>query len=152
MLHLNEVVDVMGQGKNLTTVIQMARAVPNTMYEMYGTTKTGLAKNRSAFVKLIAAQIEAINWMNDPRNADQVAQLATIVGDTKASLLNSMAQYRALNFWSSGDAALPQRNIENTIKAQVAAGNVPSGKAPSYQQIVDLSVYADAKKLVSGTP
>lgn len=151
VLHLNEVVDVMGQGKKLTTVIRMARAVPNTMYEMYGTTKADLAKNRAAFVKLIAAQIAAINWMNDPRNADQVAQLATVVGDTKASLLDSMAQYRALNFWSSTDAALPKANIENTIKAQVAAGNVAAGKAPAYQQIVDPSVYADAKKLVSGT-
>ncbi len=152
VLHLNEVIDVKAQGKTLTTAVKMSQAVPNTMYEMYGTTKSNLAKNRSTFVKLIAAQIATINWMNDPKNADQVAQLATVVGDTKAELLNSMAQYRALNFWTSTDAALPQTNIDNAIKAQVAAGNVKADKAPTHSQIVDLTVYADATKLVSSTP
>lgn len=150
VLHLNEVVDVQDQGKRLTTSVRMAKAVPDTMYEMYGTTKTDLARNRQAFVKFVAAQIATIDWMNDPRNADQVAQLATVVGDTKASLLTSMAQYRSLNFWSGTDAALPTKNIDNTIKAQIAAGNVKADKAPKYGQIVDLSVYADARKLVSG--
>jgi NitT/TauT family transport system substrate-binding protein len=151
VLHLNEVIDVKAQGKTLTTAVKMSQAVPNTMYEMYGTTKSDLAKNRSTFVKLIAAQIATINWMNDPKNADQVAQLATVVGDTKSELLNSMAQYRALNFWTSTDAALPQTNIDNAIKAQVAAGNVKADKAPTHSQIVDLTVYADATKLVSST-
>jgi NitT/TauT family transport system substrate-binding protein len=149
VLHLNEVVDVKGQGKALTTAVRMSQAVPNTMYEMYGTTKANLAKNRSTYVKLIAAQIATIKWMNDPRNADQVAQLATVVGDQKSALQNSMAQYRALNFWTSTDAALPQLNINNAIKSQVAAGNVPAAKAPTYQQITDLSVYSDANKLVT---
>jgi NitT/TauT family transport system substrate-binding protein len=128
----------------------MSKAVPNTMYEMYGTTKANLAKNRQTFVKLIAAQIAAINYMMNPKNADQVAQLATVVGDKKPDLLNSMSQYRALNFWTSDGPALPQLNIENTIKSQVAAGNVKAAQAPTYKQLVDLSVYTDAAKLVSG--
>jgi NitT/TauT family transport system substrate-binding protein len=149
VLHLNEMVDVKAQGKTLTTAVKMSQAVPNTMYEMYGTTKANLAKNRSTYVKLIAAQIATIAWMNDPKNADQVAQLATVVGDQKSDLLNSMAQYRALNFWSSDGAALPQLNIDNTIKAQVAAGNVKANQAPTYQQLTDLSVYTDANTLVT---
>ncbi|HEX5401656.1 MAG TPA: ABC transporter substrate-binding protein [Pseudonocardiaceae bacterium] len=152
VLHLNEVTDVNAQGKKLTTAVKMSQAVPNTMYEMYGTTKANLAKNRQAYVKLIAAQIATIKWMNDPKNSDQVAQLATVVGDQKASLLNSMAQYRALNFWSSTDAALPELNINNTIKSQVAAGNVKANQAPTYAQITDLTVYADAAKLVASNP
>jgi NitT/TauT family transport system substrate-binding protein len=150
VLHLNEVIDVQAQGKQLTTAVKMSKAVPNTMYEMYGTTKANLAKNRQTYVKLIAAQIAAINYMNDPKNADQVAQLATVVGDKKPDLLNSMSQYRALNFWTSDGPALPQLNIENTIKSQVAAGNVKAAQAPTYKNLVDLSVYTDAAKLVSG--
>lgn len=149
VLHLNEVVDVQDHGKPLTTAVNMAQAVPDTMYEMYGTTKQDLAKKRSAFVNMVAAQIDAINWMNDPRNADQVAQLATVVGDTKDELLNSMAQYRTLNFWSSTDAALPQTNIENTIREQVEAGSVKPNQVPTFGQLTDLTVYDDAKKAVS---
>jgi NitT/TauT family transport system substrate-binding protein len=149
VLHLNEVVDVTSQGKKLTTAVTMATAVPDTMYEMYSVTKTNLAKKRDLYVKLIAAQIATINWMADPKNADAVAQYATVTGDKKADLLNAMAQYRTLNFWTTTDAALPQKNIDNTIHGQVAAGNVKAAQAPTYNNIVDLSVYADAAKLVA---
>src|ERR1700759_1967918 len=46
VLHLNEVYEVTGQGKALTTAIRMSAAVPDTIYEMYGTTKTNLANKR----------------------------------------------------------------------------------------------------------
>ncbi len=151
VLHLNEFVDVQSQGKKLTTVLKMSQAVPDTMYEMYGTTKSELAKKRPTFVKLIAAQIATIAWMNDPKNADAVAQYATVTGDKKKDLLSAMAQYRAINFWSSTDAAMPQKNVTNSIQGQVAAGNVKAAKAPKYSDIVNLSVYADARKLVSKT-
>jgi NitT/TauT family transport system substrate-binding protein len=147
VLHLNEVFDVTAQGKNLTTAVTMSQAVPDTMYEMYSATKNNLAKKRPLFVKLIAAQIATINWMADPKNADAVAQYATVTGSKKADLLKAMAQYRAINFWTTGDAALPEKNITNTIAGQVAAGNVKAAKAPVYKDIVDLSVYADAAKL-----
>jgi NitT/TauT family transport system substrate-binding protein len=148
VLHLNEVVDVQQQlKKQLTSAVKMSQAVPNTMYEMYGTKKSDLAQKRSAFVKMIAAQIATINWMNDPANATKVSQLATVVGDPQSVMLNALAQYRQINFWSATDAGIPQSNLDNTIKSQVAAGNVPAAKAPTYSQIVDLSVYQDAQKL-----
>lgn len=150
VLHLNEVVDLQAQHVSLTTVVDMSKAVPNTMYEMYGTTKANLQKKRDAFVKMIAAQTAAIAWMNDPKNADQVAALATVTGDKKADLLTSMEQYRQMKFWVSDSPGMPQRNVENTIKGQVAVGNVDAAKAPTYEQIVDTSVWNDAQKLVQG--
>jgi NitT/TauT family transport system substrate-binding protein len=151
VLHLNEVYSVESQNKTLTTVIKMSTAVPNTMYQMYGTTKAALAKNRPAYVKLIAAQIATIKWMNDPKNADAVAQYATVTGGTKSDLLKAMEQYRALNFWSSDDASMPELNVNNMIKSQVAAGNVKAAEAPKYADITDLTVFSDAEKLVAKT-
>ncbi|MEN3269087.1 ABC transporter substrate-binding protein [Pseudonocardia sp.] len=150
VLHLNEYVDLQSQGIKLTTAVKMSEAVPNTMYEMYGTTKDDLAKKRDAFVRMIAAQTAAIAWINDPKNADAVAQYATVTGDNKAELLTSMAQYRQMKFWTDADAALPELNITNTIKGQVAAGNVKADQAPAYKDIVDLTVFADAQKLIQG--
>jgi NitT/TauT family transport system substrate-binding protein len=149
VLHLNEYVSLQGQKVSLTTAVKMADAVPNTMYEMYGTTKSNLAKKRDAFVRMIAAQTAAIQWMNDPKNADAVAQDATVTGDKKSDLLTAMAQYRQLNFWTSSDAALPELNITKTIKGQVAAGNVDAAKAPKYADIVDLTVFTDAQKMIA---
>lgn len=151
VLHLNEVYDVTGQGKTLTTAITMATAVPNTMYEMYGTTKTELAQKRDAFVRLVAAQIATIQWMNDPANADAVAQYATVTGDQKADLVKAMAQYRKINFWESDSAAMPETNVDNSIQGQIRAGNITAAKAPKYSAIVDLSIFTDAEALVQKT-
>jgi NitT/TauT family transport system substrate-binding protein len=148
VLHLNEVYDVAGQGKALTTAITMSTAVPDTMYEMYGTTKTTLAKKRDAFVRLIAAQIATIQWMDDPANADAVAQYATVTGDQKADLLKAMADYRKINFWSADSASMPETNVDNMIKGQIAAGNITAAKAPTYSDLVDLSIFKDAQALV----
>jgi NitT/TauT family transport system substrate-binding protein len=145
VLHLNEVVDVQTQlKKTLTVAVKESQAVPDTMYEMYGTTKSELASKRDAFVRMIAAQIATIKWMDDPANADAVAQYGTVVGDSKAVMLNAMAQYRKLNFWSTTDAALPAKNINNTIQTQIAVGNIKASEAPKVSQIVDLSIYKDA--------
>lgn len=151
VLHLNEVIDVEQQrgNKPLTVAVDMSKAVPNTMYEMYGALKANVDKNRDAYVRLVAAQIATINWMFDPANADQVAQLASVVGDSKAVMLNAMAQYQKINFWTADGAGMPQANLENMIKAQVAVGNVDAAKAPTYDQLVDLTIYQDAMKLVA---
>jgi NitT/TauT family transport system substrate-binding protein len=151
VLHLNEVYDVTGQGKELTTAVRMSAAVPNTMYEMYGTTKTNLAKKREAFVQLVAAQIATIQWMDDPANADAVAQYATVTGDPKDAMLKAMADYKKIDFWSADSAAMPQANVENSIKGQIAAGNITAAKAPKYSDIVDLSIFTDAQALVKKT-
>ena len=151
VLHLNEVYDVTGQGKALTTAIRMSTAVPDTMYEMYGTTKTTLAKKREAFVRLVAAQIATIQWMDDPANADAVAQYATVTGDPKDDLLKAMADYKKIDFWSADSAAMPQTNVENSIKGQIAAGNITAAKAPTYSDITDPSIFTDALSLVKKT-
>jgi NitT/TauT family transport system substrate-binding protein len=148
VLHLNEVVDVQEQlHKPLTVAVKEPEAVPDTMYEMYGTTKSDLAKKRQAFVKMIAAQIATIKWMNDPANADAVAQYGTVVGDSKSVMLNAMAQYRKLDFWSTTSSGLPAKNILNTIQTQIAVGNLKAAQAPTVSQIVDPSIYQDALKL-----
>jgi NitT/TauT family transport system substrate-binding protein len=148
VLHLNEVVDVQTQlHKNLTVAVKESQAVPDTMYEMYGTTPKNLAAKRPAFVKMIAAQIATIKWMNDPANADAVAQYGTVVGDSKAVMLNAMSQYRKLGFWSTNSPGLPIKNINNTLQTQIAVGNVKASQAPKVPSLIDLSVYKDALAL-----
>ena len=45
----------------------------------------------------------------------------------------------------------PQVNVDKMIHTQVAVGNLTASTAPSYAQIVDQSVYADAAKAVAGS-
>lgn len=150
VLHLNEKIDVeQKSGKQLTTVMSMATAVPNTMYEIFGVQKSKLAQLRPALVRFVAAQIATLNWMFAPANADQVAQLATVVGDSEATMKEAMQQYQQMGFWTLDGPGMPLTNMENVIKGQVAAGNVKADKAPNAASLVDTSIYADAQKLVA---
>lgn len=149
VLHLNEKIDVEQQsGKQLTTVMSMATAVPNTMYEIYGIQKSKLSQLRDALVRFDAAQIATLNWMFDPANADKVAQLGTVVGDSAATMKAAMEQYKQVGFWTLDGPGMPEANIEQVIKGQVAAGNVQADKAPNAADLIDTSIYEDAQKLV----
>ena len=151
VLHVNELIDVqkmMGAGK-VDIIMKMSQTTPNTMYEMYGVLKSNLAKNRKAFVDMVAAQIATLKWMADPANIDKVAQLGTVVGDPADVMKTAMQQYLAMGFWTVNDSGMPQANVEKMVHTQVAVGNLTASNAPSYGQIVDQSVYTDAAKLVS---
>jgi NitT/TauT family transport system substrate-binding protein len=149
VLHLNEKIDVeQHSGKQLTTTMSMATAVPNTMYEIYGVQKSRLPQLRDALVRFDAAQIATLNWMFDPANADKVAQLGTVVGDSEATMKAAMEQYKQVGFWTLDGPGMPEANIAQMIKGQVAAGNVQAGKAPNAADLIDTSIYADAQKLV----
>ena len=152
VLHLNELIDVqqrLGAGK-VKVVMKMSQTNPGTMYEMYGALKSNLAKNRTAFVDMIAAQIATLKWMGDPANIGKVAQLGTVVGDSADVMKSAMQQYLAMGFWTTDGSGMPQANVENMIHSQIAVGNLTSANAPSYTSIVDQSVYGDAAKKASG--
>jgi NitT/TauT family transport system substrate-binding protein len=152
VLHLNELIDVqqqLGVGK-VNIVMKMSQTNPNTMYEMYGTLKSGLAKKRTALVDMVAAQIATLKWMADPVNIDKVAQLGTVVGDPANVMKSAMQQYLAMGFWTQNGSGMPQANVSNMIRSQVAVGNLTSANAPAYADIVDQSVYAEAAKKASG--
>jgi NitT/TauT family transport system substrate-binding protein len=149
VLHLNEKIDVeQHSGKTLTTVMSMATAVPSTMYEIFGVQSKRLSELRDALVRFDAAQIATLNWMFDPANADEVAQLGTVVGDSAQTMKAAMQQYQQIGFWTLNDAGMPEANLDNMVKGQVAVGNVKADKAPKAAQLIDTSVYQDAQKLV----
>jgi NitT/TauT family transport system substrate-binding protein len=152
VLHLNELIDVqkyLGSSK-VDVIMKMTQTSPDTMYEMYGALKSDLAKKHQAFVDMVAAQIATLNWMTNPANLTKVAQLGTVVGDPADVMKTAMQQYFAMGFWTLNGSGMPQANVENMEHAQVAVGNLTASSAPSYAQIVDQSVYAEAAKLVSG--
>jgi NitT/TauT family transport system substrate-binding protein len=152
VLHLNELIDVqqqLGAGK-VNIVMKMSQTSPDTMYEMYGALKSDLAKKHTAFVDMIAAQIATLKWMADPANIDKVAQLGTVVGDPANVMKSAMQQYLAMGFWTQNGSGMPQANVNNMIRTQVAVGNLTSANAPAYTSIVDQSVYGEGAKKVSG--
>ncbi|HCU92043.1 MAG TPA: hypothetical protein DHU96_04630 [Actinobacteria bacterium] len=152
VLHLNELIEVQQQmGSNkVHVVMRMSQTSPGSMYEMYGVLKKTLAAKRTAFVNMVAAQIAALKWMTNPANLDKAAQLGTVVGDSQAVMKQALQQYYQMAFWTLNGSGMPQANVDKMIHIQIAVGNLQASTAPSYAQIVDQSVYADAVKKVTG--
>ena len=150
VLHLNELIDVDAQLPQHPTVVMRASQVsPKNMYEMYGVKKPTLTAKRTAFVRMVAAQIAALKWMTNPANLDKAAQLGTVVGDSQAVMKQALQQYFQMGFWTLNGSGMPAANINHMIATQIAVGNLKKASAPTYAQIVDPSIYADAAKLAS---
>jgi NitT/TauT family transport system substrate-binding protein len=150
VLHLNELIDVDTQlQKQVTVVMRTSQVSPDNMYEMYGVKKSTLTAKHTAFVRMVAAQIATLKWMSDPANLDKAAQLGTVVGDSQAVMKQALQQYFKMGFWTLNGSGMPESNINHTIAAQIAVGNLKKATAPTYAQIVDQSIYQQAAKLAS---
>jgi NitT/TauT family transport system substrate-binding protein len=147
VLHLNELIDVQQRlGSKVHVIMRMAQTSPSTMYEMYGVLKPTLARNRQAFVNMVAAQIATLKWMTNPANLGKAAQLGTVVGDSPAVMKQALQQYYQMGFWTLNGSGMPAANVNKMIQVQIAVGNLTAATAPAYAKIVDQTVYADAAR------
>ena len=151
VLHLNELIDVQQRlGGKVHVVMRMSQTSPGTMYEMYGVLSKTLAAKRIEFVHMVAAQIAALRWMTSPANLDKAAQLGTVTGDSQAVMKQALQEYYRMGFWTTDGSGMPAANVTKMIQVQIAVRNLKASSAPTYGQIVDQSVYADAARQASG--
>ena len=77
VLHLDDLAEIQQQGKKLNILLAMKNTNPTSHYLIMVVRKDNLAKNRDAIVRTVAGMIEAARFMQDPKNADAVAEAAT---------------------------------------------------------------------------
>jgi hypothetical protein len=97
---------------------------------------------------MAAALIAAARFMADPKNADKVATSAEVTGRTHEAALAAVKSYLQYGLWPLDNDGMPQPALEAYIGAQVKSGAIKEGTAPSYQRLVDPSIWRDAKALV----
>ena len=91
VLHLDDLAEIKKQGKKLHILLAMKNTNPTSHYLMLVARKDNLAKNRDAIVRTVAGLIEAARFMQDPKNADAVADAASVTGHSK-EISNAGAQ------------------------------------------------------------
>lgn len=74
-------------------------------------------------------------------------------GSTKTTILSAvmksaMARYKGRSFWDQTGPGLVVQNYENLVKGPVATGNFALDLSPRPDDLIDLSIYEDAQKLV----
>lgn len=150
VLHLDDVPVMNEQLKRPVTLIADFKQVnPLSHYLAVVVTRDRLQQKRDTYVRVLAALIDATNYIQDPKNADRVAQMATATGRTPAQAKEAIAKLVKMQFWPVGHDGLAKANLESVIAVEKEIGGIKPGKEPvTYERLVDHSVGKDAKALV----
>ena len=149
VLHLDDLAEIEHQGKKLNILLVQKTTNPNSHYLSLVVRKDNLDKNRDAIVRTVAGMVEAARFMQDPKNADAVADAAAVVGHNKEVNKAALKGYLAFDFWAINDDGMPKDKIEATAALMKKIGSIKDDKQPvGYDKFVDASVWKDASAMV----
>ncbi len=149
VLHLDDLAEIEHQGKKLHILLAQKNTNPTSHYLTLVVRKDNLDKNRDAIVRTVAGMIEAARFMQDPKNADAVADAAAGTGHNKEVNKAALKGYLAMDFWAAKDDGMPKNKIEAVAALMKKIGSIKADKEPvSYDNFVDTSVWKDANAMV----
>ena len=150
VLHIDDIPFIESQTKKpVKMVVKQLDSRPVDHYMMLVANKDKLAQNRDAYVRIIAALIDAQRFMRDPANAAKVAEAAKPTGRSADLAEKALKAYLAMEFWPDNTDGLGRKNIETLTQVMKKVGNIKQDKAPApYERIADPSVWRDARALV----
>ena len=148
-LHLDDLSVIENQGKKASILLEMTKTNPTSHYLLLVVRKDKLAANRAAIVRTVAAIVEAARFVQDPKNADAVAEAAVITGHSKDVAKAALKKFLAAEFWATKDDGMPQKKIEAVASLMKKIGAIKPDKEPvKYADFIDPSVWKDANALV----
>lgn len=149
VLHLDDLAEIEHQGKKLNILLAMKNTNPTSHYLTLVVRKDNLEKNRDAIVRTVAGMIEAAHFMQDPKNADAVADAASVTGHNKEVNKAALKAFLDIDFWAAKDDGLPQKKIEAVAALMKKIGSIKPDKEPvTYEKFVDKTVWKDANAMV----
>jgi ABC-type nitrate/sulfonate/bicarbonate transport system substrate-binding protein len=149
VLHLDDLAEIEHQGKKLHILLAQKNTNPTSHYLTLVVRKDNLDKNRDAIVRTVAGMIEAARFMQDPKNADAVADAAAGTGHNKEVNKAALKGYLAMDFWATKDDGMPRAKIEAVAALMKKIGSIKPDKEPvGYDVFVDGSVWKDANAMV----
>jgi ABC-type nitrate/sulfonate/bicarbonate transport system substrate-binding protein len=118
-------------------------------YLMLIANKKAIASNREGLIRFLEGWIMTQKMMGSHSAADKVAfanVAAKATGDDFHVALSAINDYQAINYWENNDG-LDKKQIMSQLDQLVQIGSI-KGKKPTFEQIVDKSLYAEALKRV----
>ena len=148
ILHLDDVPEIESHGKKVTIIKTLREASPINHWLVIVARKDTLVKKREALVRMMAGIIAAAHYMADPKNADHVATIAQVTGRSHKIALGALQAYLKFGLWAIDNNGLPKAQIDKFVAFQAKVGGIEKGKAlPTYDQLVDASIWRDANAL-----
>jgi NitT/TauT family transport system substrate-binding protein len=144
VLHLDDLAEASKQGEPVRKILTLTQVDPNQHYDMLVVTRDTLASKKAALVKLIRGDIAATRFMNDAKNLDKVAQIATVTGHDPSVNKVALKEYIDLKWWPGDRSGLGVAGITRTIYENVKLGNISEGNPPKWKDVVDTSLWKQA--------
>jgi NitT/TauT family transport system substrate-binding protein len=115
-------------------------------------TDSYLEENRDAVVRMTAAYIEANEFIRDPANTERFAEIASKYNNQPVEVAQEAIElFLEFDFWPEGSGIDDEAKILGVVEEQVAAGAITEAQAPTYEDMIDPSVYEEAMALVESS-
>jgi len=150
VLHIDEAAAVMQQfpDAGLKSLVNLWEVVPDWHYAGYAAPQQILDERRDEMIAFTAANIAANEFMSNPANKEAVLDTAEeVTGLDRAILADTYDTFLEDDLWPD-DNGYPQPMVDYTADQQVELGNIDESEKPAYEDLVDASIYDEARSLV----
>lgn len=150
VLHIDEAAAVIEQfpDAGLTPLVNLWEIVPDWHYAGYAAPQNILEERRDEIVAFTAANIMANEFMSDPANKEAVLDTAEEVTGVSREILGETYDTFLADELFPADNGYPQNMVDYTADQQVELGNIAEDVKPAYEDLVDTTIYEDARALV----
>jgi NitT/TauT family transport system substrate-binding protein len=149
VLHIDDIPVIEQESKKpLKVVVTQKDSRPVDHYLLLTVRKDNLAKNRDAYVRMVAGLIDAERFMRNPANHAKVAQDAAPTGRSADFAEKALKKYIAMEFWPQDKDGLTEKNFEVLGKVMKKVGNIKPDKEPvPYGTLIDVTIWRDANAM-----
>lgn len=150
VLHIDEAQAVMEQfpDSGMKSLVNLWEVVPDWHYAGYAAPTDLLEKKRDEMVAFTAANIAANEFMSDPANKEAVLDTAEEVTGIGRDILSETYDTFLEDGLFPSDNGYPEGMVGYTADQQVELGNIDESEKPAYEDLVDPTIYEDARALV----
>ncbi|MPZ95842.1 MAG: hypothetical protein GEU96_13260 [Propionibacteriales bacterium] len=149
VLHVDEAAGVMKEfpDAGLKALVNLWEEVPQWHYAGFAAPQKILDERRDEMIAFTAANIAANEFMSDSANKEAVLDTAEeITGLDREILSNTYDTFLEDNLLPD-DNGYPKDMVEYTADQQVELGNITEDEKPAYDDLVDVSIYDEARAL-----
>jgi NitT/TauT family transport system substrate-binding protein len=148
ILHVDQAIVAKKKKPELNILVNLWEPLPKWLYAAYIAPEKEIASNRQLYVDIMAALIKANRYIynNKARTVEIATKYTQQDSDAVAQTYDILANAGA---WPVNDG-LPKDMVEWTINKQVELGTIKADEKPSYDKLIDASIFQAALTKVGG--
>jgi NitT/TauT family transport system substrate-binding protein len=151
VFHIDELAQVEGNTGQKWVLIDTPPEIKEGLhYAMLIASKDAIENNREGLVRFLEGWIRTQQLMSSSDAGDKkaFAEIANKANEAGVDVnMAAIDSYQDINYWVNDDG-LNEKQVMSQLDELVNVGSVKADSKPSYDQVVDPSLYAEAKKRV----